>query len=218
MPHLPLAHGVSAAADLAAGRGAVSVARRGGKVPSDRPLTQILRRLAAGADDVDPDAAAEIYQQLKAMSRKRLRGQPADSPLPPTALVHETFLRLFNGSHASGWTSRAHFFKVAAAAMRSILVDATRHANATRRKPTGRRLDLDEIVANSDAHAAELLDLEAALERLEQRDPRQVRILELRYFAECTIAEIAELTDLSTRTVTRELEHARAWIAKELER
>lgn len=187
-------------------------------MPPDQPLTQILRRLAAGAQDVDPDATAEIYQQLKAMSRKRLKGASADSQLQPTVLVHETFLRLFGGSNQVGWTDRAHFFKVAAAAMRSILVDTIRYANASRRKSTGKIVDLDEIVGNSGAHAGELLDLEAALEELEKLDPRQVRIFELRFFAGRSAKEIAELLAISSRTVTRELEHARAWIAKELTR
>ncbi|HEX6812428.1 MAG TPA: ECF-type sigma factor [Planctomycetota bacterium] len=189
-------------------------------MPSDQPLTQILRRLAAGANDVDPDATARIYHQLKAMSRKRLKGQSNQSSLanmPPTALVHETFLRLFNGSNVVGWTDRAHFFKVAAAAMRSILVDATRHANASRRRPSGHRVDLDEIVANSESHAGDLLDLEAAMEKLEKQDPRQVRLIELRFFAGRSAEEIAEMLGLSTRTVTRELKHARAWIARELD-
>jgi RNA polymerase sigma factor (TIGR02999 family) len=206
------------AATLGPGHAAGILPTRRGTLSTDQPLTQILRRLAAGADDVDPDVTAEIYHQLKAMSRKRLRGDSAANPLPPTALVHETFLRLFNGSHPAGWADRAHFFKVAAAAMRSILVDATRHANAIRRKPVGVRIDLDEIVANSESHAGELLDLEDALERLEKHDPRQVRMFELRFFAGRSATEIAELLAISSRTVTRELEHARAWIVKELNR
>jgi RNA polymerase sigma factor (TIGR02999 family) len=134
--------------------------------------------------------------------------------LQATALVHEAYLRLA-GQKQPDWLDRAHFFAVASQVMRNLLVD---HARARRRvkRGGGSILQLDEALTLAAFDSEEVLSLEEALERLSRIDPRQERIVELRYFGGLSIGEVATVLGISERTVKREWQMARAWLYAEM--
>ena len=155
-----------------------------------------------------------VYDELRRLASSYLRGERADHTLQTTALVHEAYLKLADQRHTS-WANRAHFFGIAAQAMRRILVD---HARTRRRakRDGGRPVTLEEELAGSSGRPDEILEVDEALARLALLDPRQARIVELRYFAGLTIDDTALALDLSPATVKREWTSARAWLQQEL--
>lgn len=167
----------------------------------------------------DSEAAARlmplVYGELRRLSRRHLRNERPDHTLQPTALVHEAFLRLM-GQSTPDWQDRDHFFAAAARQMRRILVDHARAHRAKKRGGDGERVTLDEGLAFTPGPATELLALDEALRALEDLDPRKAGIVEMRYFAGMTLAEVARRLDLSTATVNNESRLARAWLHRYL--
>lgn len=169
----------------------------------------------------DGDAAAAgrlmplVYDELRRLSRRYLRRERPDHTLEPTALVHEAFLRMVDASHPQ-WQDRAHFFAVAAQQMRRILVDHARAHGADKRGGDAVRVPLDEDMAFQQRPAADLLALDAGLDALAALDERKAKIVELRYFAGMTLAEVARLLDLSVATINNESRLARAWLHRYL--
>lgn len=176
-------------------------------------------------DDVtvrDDDAAARlfpmVYDELRRLAASALKGERADHTLQPTALVHEAFLRLADLPDRQ-WQDRAHFVAVAARAMRRILVDHARARNAVKRGSGEIRVSLEDVdVPAGEGADVDLVTLDEALSTLAALDERQARIVELRFFGGLTVDETAVLIDLSTRTVKREWQMARAWLRRELAR
>lgn len=152
----------------------------------------------------------DTYAQLRAVASRYLAGGGALT-LQPTALVHEAWLRLA-GTNADGvaWRDRAHFCAVAARAMRQALVDHIRRRSADKRGGGWERVTLTGVLG-PDA-GVELLALEGALEQLQALDPRQARIVELRYFGGLSVAEVADCLEVSVSTVEKEWRAARAWL------
>jgi RNA polymerase sigma factor (TIGR02999 family) len=177
-------------------------------MPGRSPITEVLARVRAGERGAADDLLPIVYAELRAVARALLR--PAQT-LQPTALVHEAYLRLV-GNEDPGWNSRGHFFAAAATAMRRILVEQAR-----RRARRGQRADLadDPAVMPPDER---VLDVDAALTRLEQRDPRRAEIVNLRYFAGLSVAETAAVLGVSVGTVERDWRLARAMLERELSR
>jgi RNA polymerase sigma-70 factor, ECF subfamily len=156
-----------------------------------------------------------IYHELKRLAAAQLRRERGDHTLGATALVHEAYLRLVD-QHAVNWQGRAHFFGIAAQAMRRILVDHARRRGSEKRAHD-RQVTLDSaLVGAADADRDEILDVHEALDRLAQFDPRQAKLVELRYFAGFTIEETSELLGISTATASRDWMVARAWLQREL--
>jgi RNA polymerase sigma factor (TIGR02999 family) len=155
-----------------------------------------------------------VYRELRRRAASYLRAERPDHTLQPTALVHEAYLRLVDQRSVS-WANRSHFFGIAAQLMRRILVDHARRRQAAKRaavyRVTATAGDLP-----SGEHAPELLALDGALADLEKLDPRQARIVELRFFAGLTVEETAEVTGVSPATVNREWRTARAWLRREI--
>ncbi len=176
-------------------------------------ITDLLHQLGGG----DPQAADRlvplVYQELRVMASRYLRREREELTLDTTGLVHEAYLRLVDQQRTS-WKSRAHFFGIAALAMRRILVDAARRRDAAVRN-LGQVVTLDDELNSSDQDR-ELLAVDEALNQLALLDARQARIVELRYFANLTIEETAAALDISTATVKREWQSARAWLARTL--
>jgi RNA polymerase sigma factor (TIGR02999 family) len=143
-----------------------------------------------------------------------MRRERRHHSLQPTGLVHEAYLRLA-GSPDLAWHSRAQFFAIAARVMRQVLVDHARRRRAAKRE--GCRVTLTEDAAPA-AAPLDVLDLEEALTELAALDPRQARVVELRYFAGLDVEETAEALGLSARTVKREWQTARAWLQRRLTR
>jgi len=140
-----------------------------------------------------------------------------DHTLQTTALVHEAYLRLV-GREARNWEDRKHFFSVAAEVMRSLLVDHARASRAAKRGGPEGRVPLEENLSFRAPDLDEVLALDAALAKLSEIDPRQVQVVELRYFAGLGIPEIAEVLGVSERTVIREWNMAKAWLYGEMNR
>ncbi len=187
----------------------------------DEPNPTRVTRLVALATSGDLSAAerlyAEVYEQLRGLARSYFRPQPRGHTLQPTALVHEAFVRLFEAGSLP-WKDRAHLLATAARAMRQVLVDHARRRGRSKRGGRWVRVTLDESIAPAGPPDPDLLDLEAALGRLAALDPRQERIVEMRFFGGLTVEEVAAAMDLSKSTVEAEWRVARAWLARELER
>jgi len=156
---------------------------------------------------------AKIYGALKRIAGSQLRRERAGHTLQTTALVNEAFLRLLDQQRID-WRDRAHFFGLAATMMRRILVDHARARNAEKRQlPDGFE---PPASSSGDLPAIELLDLDRALTTLAEGYPRQARVVEMRYFADLEIEEIAEVLETSPATVKRDWQFARAWLRDEL--
>lgn len=178
-------------------------------------VTELLRQWSGGDKVAGDRLARAVYQQLKQMARAQMAGERNNHTLQPTALVHEAYLKLADGRQIA-WQDRAHFFAVAAQAIRQILVDSGRRHRAEKRG-AGRNVTLQTDVSGEDGRAVvDLLALDAALEKLAKLQPDQARIVELRYFAGLTIAETAVVMNLSTATANRYWRTARAWLHNRL--
>jgi RNA polymerase sigma factor (TIGR02999 family) len=177
-------------------------------------VTMLLAALRERRRDVEPRLFTIVYPELKRLARSYMRRERPDHTLHATDLVHETYLRLMP-AHAE-WQSRAHFFGVAAQAMRRILVDHARAHGAQKRSDGRIKVPLDEAVALSAAESGYLIELDEALQKLGALDPRQARIVELRFFAGLSIEETAEVLDCAPRTINREWRMAKAWLRGEL--
>ncbi len=177
--------------------------------------TQLLHALGAHDPTAAPRLFAAVYAELRAVAASYFRRQPADHTLQPTALVHEAFIRLVDQTQVE-WHSRAHFLAIAAQAMRQILADHARRRASDKRGGALCRVTLAEAVTPIADAPPELLDLEAALHKLAALDPRQSKIVELRYFGGLSVEEVAHVLGVSKSTVESEWRMARAWIRGEL--
>lgn len=161
------------------------------------------------------DAAGSVYAELKAIADREFRRQPAGHTLQATALVNEAWLRV--ASKPGGFQGRTHFLGYAAQAMRHVLVDHARRRHAAKRGGEQQRVTLVTGDGREPAEApADVLDLDAALEKLAQQQPRMARVIELRFFAGATIEEIAADLGVSHMTVSEDWRKARVWLAREL--
>ena len=160
-----------------------------------------------------------VYDELRRLAASALQHERTDHTLQPTALVHEAYLRLAVEPTAR-WNNRSHFIAVAARAMRRILVDHARKHNAAKRGSGAVRVAFEESdrMAVSPGDAVDLVALDDALGRLANLDPRQARIVELRYFGGLSIEETATVIGSSIRTVKRDWQMARAWLKREMVR
>lgn len=157
----------------------------------------------------------ELYEELRRLARRAMQGQRPGHTLQPTALVHETYLRLA-GAGSLEVRQRPQFLALAARVMRQVLVDHARARRSGKRGGEGMRVTLSDGLAGRDQPVFELLALEEALSRLEAIDDRQVRVIELRYLAGLSVEEAAEALQISPTTVKREAAMARAWLYCEL--
>ncbi len=176
-------------------------------------ITALLKDWSGGDREALERLIPAVYGELKRLAASYLRSERPDHTLQPTALVHEAFLKL-QGQRSVIWSNRGHFFGIAARIMRRILVDHARRRGAAKRDGAVLRLTL--VDAGSDDRAPELISLDSALTRLEQLDPQQARVVELRFFGGLTVEETAEASGISTATVKREWRTARAWLRREI--
>lgn len=180
-------------------------------------VTQILCAIEAG----DPKAAAEllplVYDELRKLAAVRLAEERVGHTLQPTALVHEAYLRLVGGDAERPWNGRGHFFAAAAEAMRRILVEAARRKKRERHGGGRDRLDLDGLDLGSAPPADDLLDLNEALDRLADVNPRAAELVKLRYFAGLTGREAASVLNISPRKADQVWAYARTWILEALD-
>jgi RNA polymerase sigma factor (TIGR02999 family) len=156
-----------------------------------------------------------VYAELRRLAASYLRRQRSDHTLQPTALVHEAYLRLVDEKNIK-WQNRAHFYGMAAQMMRSILIDYARNRAAMKRGGGARKLSLSVADRLADAPDLDLVALDDALKTLAAIDPRQGRIVELRFFGGLGIEDTAEVLQVSPATVKREWRMAKAWLYQEI--
>lgn len=177
-------------------------------------VTRLLRQCAGGEPAAFDRLIELVYGDLRRIAHRRLRGERAGHTLDTTALVHETYLKLLPQAEAS-WGDRAHFFAVAARAVRQVLIDYARYRRADKRWG-GIRVPLREDTAAAVSASVDLLVLEKALERLGELDPRLERVVECRFFGGMTVPETAEALGVSTNTVDRDWARARTYLHRDL--
>ena len=169
----------------------------------------------------DRAAAAEllplVYEELRRLAAHELRSEPAGHTLQPTALVHEAYVRLIGNEDEEKWNHSGHFYGAAARAMRRILVDSARRKKAVKRGGDGERLPLDDELLAQTSRANDLLDLDAALDKLENERPELAELISLRYFAGLTMDQAAKSLAISKRTAERNWTYARAWLLQEIQ-
>jgi RNA polymerase sigma-70 factor, ECF subfamily len=182
---------------------------------SSHDVTQLLQRLSAGKQDALEELLPLVYRELRRLAGHYLRRERADHTLQPTALVHEAYLRLVDQRNVR-WQNRAHFFGIAAQAMRRILVDHARTHGRVKRGGDQPKQPLDEATVAVGGRPVDLLALDEALTQLAARDERQSRVVELRYFGGLSVEETAEVLGVSPATVKREWSMARAWLYQQL--
>jgi RNA polymerase sigma factor (TIGR02999 family) len=183
--------------------------------PAPEPITALLRRWREGDEGAADLLMPLVYAQLRAIARRQLAGDRVGHTLMPTDLVHEAFLKLTDGTPPDS-NDRAHFFAIAARAMRQVLVDHERHRRADKRDG-GERITLSSIDPPDPSQNVDLLALDQALHALEKVDERKARVIELRAFGGLDFDEIATVLSISRATLARDFRTARAWLYRALE-
>lgn len=185
--------------------------------PSLQPISQVLQRWSQGDHAALEELMPLVYDELHRIAHRYIAQQAPGHTLQTTALLHEAYLRLA-GQEEKHWENRAHFFGVAAQAMRHILVDYARAQLRDKRGGGALQLSLDDALTLGPEHSAELIALNDALTDLAKLDERQSRIVELRFFGGLTEPEIATLLQVSQRTVSSDWRLARAWLLRQMDR
>ena len=179
-------------------------------------ITRLLNSTAEGDSAAQAELLDVVYEELHRLASAYMRREHRrEHTLQPTALVNEAYLHLI-GDEPVNWDNRGHFYSAAARTMRRILIDHARSHRAVKRSGRLERVELDQGLIAVDEHSGELLELDAALDRLTLLDERQARIVELRFFAGLTVEETAKVVGISEKTVKRDWALARAWLENEL--
>jgi RNA polymerase sigma factor (TIGR02999 family) len=181
-------------------------------------LTRILSDIEKGDAHAAERLLPLVYDELRQLAAQKLAGEKPGQTLQATALVHEAYLRLVDGSTDQRWENRAHFFGAAAEAMRRLLIDNARRKQADKHGGGWQRHDLLEAELAIDSTGSALLDVDEALSKLASSEPVIARLVELRFFAGLTLPEAASCLNISERTAYRHWAFARAWLRRELDR
>lgn len=189
-------------------------------------MTILLEASAAGSEDARDQLLTMVYGELLGIARARMRAERTGHTLTATALVHETFVRLFRATGVPvepcslAWQDRSAFFGAAAVAMQRILVEHARARSRVKRggrwKLGATRVDLNAVEASQRLEPEMFLCLTESIKRLESIDQRAAEVTRLRFFAGLEIAEVAEILGVTDRTVKRDWQFARAWLRQEL--
>lgn len=158
-----------------------------------------------------------VYKELRRIAHSQLRKERPDHTLQSAALVHEAYFRLI-GMNPPQWESRTHFFSIAAQLMREILVDYARRHRAAKRGAGARALRIEEAAGLCSQKDIDVLALDDALKALTKIDPRQSKVVELRFFAGLSIEEVSQALEIAPATVQRDWTAARAWLHREISR
>src|ERR1700679_748813 len=178
-------------------------------------VTQLLKAMANGDAKAAEDFVPLVYAELHRLAKSYMRRERPDHTLQATALIHEAYLRL--AREDTDWNNREHFIGVAANVMRRVLVDYARAHKAEQRGGGLKRVEMNEELAISVDKLDEVAALDQALKKLELENPRQGRVVELRYFGGLSVEQIASLLAVSPRSVKRDWSLARIWLFRELQ-
>src|SRR5881398_3388096 len=182
---------------------------------SPQEVTQLLADWSQGDDAALTKLTPLVYEELRRVAHHHLSGQRPDHTLQTTALVNEAYLRLADQTNPL-WQNRAHFFAVAARAMRRILVSYARSQRSQKRGGGAIKIELDQAALVSPEESKEIVDLHEALETLATLDSRKAQVVELKYFGGLNYDEIAEVLKISRITARRDWEFAKVWLYTEL--
>ena len=178
-------------------------------------VTRLLVEIGNGDADALHRLLPLVYEELKAMARRRMAREAPGQTLQPTALVHEAYLRLV-GDPSLDWRSRRYFFAAAAEAMRRILIERARHYARQKHGGGRKKVNLSDVQLGSELPTTDILALEEALGRLEKKDEARSDVVKLRFFAGLTVEETAQSLGISPRSVKRLWAGARAWLHREI--
>jgi RNA polymerase sigma factor (TIGR02999 family) len=181
-------------------------------------VTRILNSLRGSEAGAGEELPTVLYEELRGMAVGRMRGEAPGGTLQPTALVHEAWLRLFDGESNAPFANRRHFFAAAAEAMRRILVESARRKKRIKRGGELERINIDDVEIASPIPDEELLVLDEAMDRFSAAHPRAAEVVKLCYFAGLTHDEAADILGVSARTVDRLWAFARAWLFNAIEK
>ena len=187
----------------------------GNRMDTSSHITDLLLAWGEGDQAALEELTPHVYRELKKIAEAYLRRERGNHTLQPTALANEAYLRLIDQQQVR-WQNRAHFYGIAAQAMRRILVDHARARMAEKRGSGTTLVALDEAIYVSDERADQLVALDDALEKLAKLDPQKGRIVELKYFGGMTVEETAEALNISRAVVVRGWRMAKAWLYDEL--
>ena len=179
------------------------------------PVDNILEQVASGNPNAAATLISTVYQDLRRLASQKMAHEAAGQTLQPTALVHEAWLRL-SASGGQTWRGREHFFRAAAEAMRRILVEKARRKSRVRHGGGLQRVDCESIDLPLVQDDEKCLAVNEALDKLAALDPRKAEVVKLRVFAGFQVQEIAELFELSEKSVQRDWNFAKAWLSREL--
>ena len=179
-------------------------------------VTQILSRIESGDSRASEQLLPLVYNELRKLAAQKLSQEKSGQTLQATALVHEAYLRLVDDAPSRGWDHRGHFFAAAAEAMRRILVESARRKRSLRHGGNRIRLELDESDLPAPDGPEDVLELDASLERLAQKDPRKAELVKLRFFAGLTVPQAAEALGIAPSTADRDWAYAKAWLFREI--
>jgi RNA polymerase sigma-70 factor (ECF subfamily) len=198
---------------------AISIPIRGGHSMSGEPsahdVTLLLQAWSGGDKEALDRLTPLVYRELRRIANRMMTAERPNHTLQATALVNEAYVRLVDAQQVN-WQDRAHFFALCARAMREILIDHARARASAKRGGDQVFIELDEGLAAGPSPEANLLELDAALNRLAALDPRKSRVVELRFFGGLSLEETAEALKVSTKTVQRDWDLARGWLYREL--
>jgi RNA polymerase sigma factor (TIGR02999 family) len=183
-------------------------------MPGPSDVSRLLRAWSLGERAAFDELMPLVYEELRRIARRQWRRQRAGQTLDATALIHEAYLRLADQSEVR-WQNRAHFFGVAAKAMRHIVVDHARTRRAEKRGGAARRVPLDDVSVAVE-RPVDVVALDDALQDLAALDQRKSHVVELKYFGGLAVREIAEVLRVSEETVARDWRLARTWLLREL--
>ena len=183
--------------------------------PSQKSITQLLKEWRDGDETALDRLVPLVYEELRRLAHHYMRRERPGHTLQTTALVNEVYLRLVDHK-GMRWQNRAHFYAVAAQAMRRILIDHARSRNYLKRGGDVKMIQLEEAATVVQKQAADLIALDDALSELAAIDPRKSKIVEMRYFGGMSVEETAEALDVSPVTVMRDWSTAKAWLLRAL--
>jgi RNA polymerase sigma factor (TIGR02999 family) len=178
-------------------------------------ITTLLRAWRDGDQTAFDRLASLVYDDLLRMARRHMRNERPGNTLQTTALVNEAYLRLVDVKN-DGWRDRAQFFALSAQVMRRILVDAARVRGSNKRGAGLVKVNVDDMAVLSVEPDQSILALHEALEEFSRVAPRQAKVVELRYFGGLSVEDISEVMKISTRTLDRDWEFAKAWLKREI--
>ena len=196
-------------------RGNLAKSTRKNGAPSPEEITDLLLDWGNGDKAALDRVIPLVYQELRRVARRQMRRERPSDTLQTTALINEAYLRLVDYARVRP-RDRAHFFAIAAQAMRRILIERARSRRSAKRGSGAQNVSLDEAADLSNQRAADLVSLDEALTNLAAIDPRKAEIVELKYFGGLTIEETAEVLNVSTPTVERDWQMAKIWLRREI--